>query len=234
MVKENFIKLFELSFKKHWDDMAMTDYITKKDYTYEQVAVEVAKLHLLFKEMKITKDEKIALVGRNTPMWAISFISTVTYGAVVVPILQDFHPDDIQHIVNDSDATLLFITDNIWENVEESSMPNLRAIFSITDFRCLHQASGETIDKTIEKMNSLFAKRYPNGFTKEDVNYYPKDNSEVVEINYTSGSTGFSKGVISSLVCIIQILQVIRIRRKLLHSYRLHTHTVVRSISWLR
>jgi len=195
MVKENFIKLFELSFKKHWDDMAMTDYITKKDYTYEQVAVEVAKLHLLFKEMKITKDEKIALVGRNTPMWAISFISTVTYGAVVVPILQDFHPDDIQHIVNDSDATLLFITDNIWENVEESSMPNLRAIFSITDFRCLHQASGETIDKTIEKMNSLFAKRYPNGFTKEDVNYYPKDNSEVVEINYTSGSTGFSKGV---------------------------------------
>jgi len=175
--------------------MAMTDYVTKRDYTYKQVAEEVAKLHLLYKELNITKDDKIAIVGRNTPMWAISFISVVTYGAVVVPILQDFHPNDIQHIVNDSDAALLFLSDNLWENIEEGKVSKLRAILSITEFRCLYQSSGESIESKVKHLDDLFAKKYPNGFGKEDVKYVEKDNSEVVEINYTSGSTGFSKGV---------------------------------------
>lgn len=195
MIKENFIKLFESSFKENWDSMAMTDYVTKRDYTYKQVAEEVAKLHLLYKELNITKDDKIAIVGRNTPMWAISFISVVTYGAVVVPILQDFHPNDIQHIVNDSDAALLFLSDNLWENMEEGKVSKLRAILSITEFRCLYQSSGESIESKVKHLDDLFAKKYPNGFGKEDVKYVEKDNSEVVEINYTSGSTGFSKGV---------------------------------------
>lgn len=195
MIKENFIKLFESSFKENWDSMAMTDYVTKRDYTYKQVAEEVAKLHLLYKELNITKDDKIAIVGRNTPMWAISFISVVTYGAVVVPILQDFHPNDIQHIVNDSDAALLFLSDNLWENIEEGKVSKLRAILSITEFRCLYQSSGESIESKVKHLDDLFAKKYPNGFGKEDVKYVEKDNSEVVEINYTSGSTGFSKGV---------------------------------------
>lgn len=195
MIKENFIKLFESSFKENWDSMAMSDYVTKRDYTYKQVAEEVAKLHLLYKELNITKDDKIAIVGRNTPMWAISFISVVTYGAVVVPILQDFHPNDIQHIVNDSDAALLFLSDNLWENIEEGKVSKLRAILSITEFRCLYQSSGESIESKVKHLDDLFAKKYPNGFGKEDVKYVEKDNSEVVEINYTSGSTGFSKGV---------------------------------------
>lgn len=176
----------------------MTDYVTKNDYTYKQVAEEVAKLHLLFKQLNIKEGDHISLVGKNTPMWAISFFAIITYGAVAVPILQDFHPDDIQHVVNHSDSTFLFLSDNIWENIEESKVSNLRGIFSITEFRCLYQGPGESIQKTMKQLDSLFAQRYPNGFSKEDVKYAEKDNSEMVVLNYTSGSTGFSKGVMLS------------------------------------
>ena len=198
MEQKNFIKLFESSFKENWDHLAMTDYVTKTDFTYKQVAEEVAKLHLLFKELNVKRGDHISLVGRNTPMWAMSFIAVVTYGAVVVPILQDFHPDDIQHVVNHSDSTFLFLSDNIWENIDESKVSNLRGIFSITEFRCLYQGPGESIQKVMKQLDSLFAARYPNGFSKEDVNYVDKDNSEMVVLNYTSGSTGFSKGVMLS------------------------------------
>lgn len=198
MAYDNFIQLFETSFKENWDHLAMTDYVTKTDYTYKQVAEEVAKLHILFKELNIKEGERISLVGKNTPMWAISFISIVTYGAVVVPILQDFHPDDIQHIVNHSDSSLLFLSDNVWENIEEGKVSDLRGIFSITEFRCLHQGPGESIQKTMKQLDALYAARYPKGLAKEDVVYAKKDNSELVVINYTSGSTGFSKGVMLS------------------------------------
>lgn len=195
MAQENFIKLFEKSFKENWDHLAMTDYVTKTDYTYKQVAEEVAKLHLLFEELNIKPGDHISLVGKNTPMWAMTFIAVMTYGAVIVPILQDFHPDDIQHVVNHSDSTFLFLSDNVWENIDESKVSDLRGIFSITEFRCLYQGPGESIQKVMKQLDALFAARYPNGFSKEDVKYIDKDNSEMVVLNYTSGSTGFSKGV---------------------------------------
>lgn len=195
MANKNFIKLFEESFKENWDHLAMSDYATKTDYTYKQLAEEVAKMHLLFKELGIKEGETISLVGKNTPAWAITFISVVTYGAVIVPILQDFHPDDIQHVVNHSDSSLLFLSDNIWENIDESKVNNLRGIFSYSEFRCLYQGPGETIQKTMKQLDALFAERYPNGLTKEDVVYSNRTNDEMVVLNYTSGSTGFSKGV---------------------------------------
>lgn len=195
MAQENFIKLFEKSFKENWDHLAMTDYVTKTDYTYKQVAEEVAKLHLLFEELNIKPGDHISLVGKNTPMWAMTFIAVMTYGTVIVPILQDFHPDDIQHVVNHSDSTFLFLSDNVWENIDESKVSDLRGIFSITEFRCLYQGPGESIQKVMKQLDALFAARYPNGFSKEDVKYIDKDNSEMVVLNYTSGSTGFSKGV---------------------------------------
>ena len=195
MVSENFIKLFEKSFKENWELPALTEYNTKQTYTYQQVAEEVAKMHILFENLNIKKNDKIALVGRNTPTWAIAFVSVVTYGAVIVPILQDFHPNDIHHIVNHSDSVLFFLSDNVWDTIEEEKIHDLRGIFSLTDFRCLHQKDGETIQKTVKNLSNLFAEKYPNGFTREDVVYADKDNSELAAINYTSGTTGFSKGV---------------------------------------
>jgi len=195
MIKENFIKLFETSFKDNWELDALTDYTTKETFTYGEMAKEIAKMHILFKELNIQRDDKIALVGRNNPSWAIAFCSVVTYGAVIVPILQDFHPNDIHHIVNHSESSLLFLSDNIWDSLEEEKLPDLRGIFSLTDFRCLHQKDGETIQKTMKGLDRLFQKTYPDGFCKEDIKYADKDNSELAELNYTSGTTGFSKGV---------------------------------------
>ena len=201
-----FVEYFENSIIEHWDLKALTNYVSQKEYTYAQVAEEVAKLHLLFRKLNITEEDKIALVGRNTPEWIITFIASVTYGAVIVPILQDFHPHDIQHIINHSDAKLLFLSDNIWENVEEDKLQNIRAVFSITDFRCIHQADGETIQMTMKHLDEEWKESYPQGVTKSDIHYTKKDNSRMCVLNYTSGTTGFSKGVMLSgdnLCCMI-------------------------------
>lgn len=198
MDQNNYVKYFENSFKENWELPALTDYVTKASFTYGEVAEQVAKLHLLFSELGIRKDDKIAIVGNNNHIWAITFFAVETYGAVAVPILKDFHSDDIQHIINHSDSVLLFLSDNIWENIDESKLPNIRGIFSMTDFRCLYQGPGETIQKTIKTLDEKFKEKYPNGFHKEDVSYDEKDNEELVMISYTSGTTGFSKGVMIS------------------------------------
>ena len=195
MIKENFVKLFETSFKDNWELSTLTDYNTKQTFTYGEMAKEIAKMHVLFRELNIQKEDKIALVGKNTPTWAITFCSIITYGAVIVPILQDFHPNDIHHIVNHSNSTLLFLSDNIWDSLEEEKLPDLRGIFSLTDFRCLHQKDGETIQKTMKNLDHLFLETYPSGFHEENIKYADKENTELAVINYTSGTTGFSKGV---------------------------------------
>ena len=109
MVDSNYIKIFENSFKSNWELPAMTDYITKEEFSYEQVAQKIAHLHILFSELNIQRNDKIALVGKNTPMWGITFLAVQTYGAIIVPILQDFHPDDIQHIINSNITFMLRI-----------------------------------------------------------------------------------------------------------------------------
>lgn len=119
MIKENFIKLFETSFKENWELPAYTDYTLGTSMTYGEVALKIEKLHLLFAESKIKPGDKIALIGKNTPHWAITFVATVTYGAVIVPILQDFNPNDVHHIVNHSETVFLFCSDSIWDNLEE-------------------------------------------------------------------------------------------------------------------
>lgn len=191
----SFIQYLEKSFKENWDLDAMTNYVTKQNYTYGQVASEIMKLHVLFKELNITSNDKIALVGRNTPEWAITFLATVTYGAVIVPILQDFHPNDVQHIVNHSESKLLFLSDNQWENLDEKRMSNIRGVFSITDFRCIYQASGESIQMVMKHLQNSFSQLYPNGFSKEDIHFVEKPKDEMIVLNYTSGTTGYSKGV---------------------------------------
>lgn len=193
-----FIEHFERSIKENWDLTAMTNYITKQNYTYKQVGEEIARLHILFKELNISQQDKIALVGRNTPEWAITFLATITYGAVIVPILQDFHPNDIQHIVNHSESKLLFLSDSQWENLTEENLQTIRGVFSITDFRCIYQAPGESIQMTMKHLNTIFEEKYHKGFTKDDVTYPEKDAREMAVLNYTSGTTGFSKGVMLS------------------------------------
>ncbi len=195
MIEENFIKIYEKSFRENWDLPALTDYNTRETFTYGEVAEQIARLHLLFKYCQIRRGDKIALVGRNTPRWCIAFMAAVSYGAIIVPILQDFNANDVQHIVNHSDSVLLFAGDLIWENLEVDKLSQLRATISLVDYTCLDQRDGECITQCLGDMDKLFKKAYPNGFTREDIRFAELANDKVILINYTSGTTGFSKGV---------------------------------------
>ncbi len=195
MIKENLVRLFESSVRENWELPAFTDYIEKETYTYGEVGKEIAKLHLLFETIGLEKGDKVSLIGKNGSRWCTIYIATVTYGAVIVPILQDFNQNDIQHIVNHSDSKLLYISDNLWESVEEEKLPNLRATFSLNDYRCLNEVDGENIQKASKHLCEMFEKKYPDGFSEANVLYATIPNDELVCINYTSGTTGFSKGV---------------------------------------
>lgn len=195
MIKENFIKLYEDSFKYNWDLPALSDYGDTDALLYKDLAKEIARLHILFDKLEIKKSTKIALIGKNTQQWCMVYMATITYGAVVVPILQDFHPDNIHHIVNHSESELLFVSDSIWESLEEGQMSHLTGIFSLSDFSCIYDNSKKHIKSVIRNLDNDMEVKYPKGFSKEDIIYADVDNSEVVLINYTSGTTGFSKGV---------------------------------------
>ena len=137
MIQENFIRLFEDSFRKNWDLPAFSDYGDDITLTYADVAKRVAKLHILFDQCKLKPNDKIALIGRNNSNWAVTYLAAVTYGAIIVPILQDFNPNDVQHITNHSESLLLFTGDNIWENLEEEKLTTVKAVFSLTNFNCI-------------------------------------------------------------------------------------------------
>ncbi|MDR1203069.1 MAG: AMP-binding protein [Tannerellaceae bacterium] len=195
MIKENFIKLYENSFRENWSLPALTDYSKGTTFTFEEVAKEIARIHILFDECQVRQGDKIALTGKDCSRWCIVYMAAVTYGAVIVPILQDFNPNDIHHIINHSDSTFLFVSDRIWDSLEEEKIENVRGVFSLSDFRCLYQRNGESIRILLKELDERMNKKYPNGFTKTDINYADIDNDQVVLINYTSGTTGFSKGV---------------------------------------
>ncbi|QIK55999.1 long-chain fatty acid--CoA ligase [Dysgonomonas sp. HDW5A] len=195
MIKENFIKLYEDSFKYNWDLPALSDYGDSNTLLYKDLAREIARLHILFDKLEIKKGTKIALIGKNTRQWCIAYMATITYGAVIVPILQDFHPDNVHHIVNHSESELLFVNDSVWEGLEEGQMSHLTGIFTLSDFSCIYDNSKKHIKSIIQNLDNEMTCKYPNGFTKDDIVYASVDNSEMVLINYTSGTTGFSKGV---------------------------------------
>ena len=197
--EENLIKIYENSFRANWDLEAVSDYGTSITLTYGQIAERIARLHLLFKHCGIQEGNRIAVMGKNNSNWVITYLATVTYGAVIVPILQDFKANDAIHIVNHSESKLLFITDLIWENIDAEQVPDLQAVLSLNtmDLIISRLAKKQAVDKmTIEE---LFAEKYPNGFGKEDVKYVERSNAELASINYTSGTTGFSKGVMTPM-----------------------------------
>lgn len=197
MIQQNFIQLYEKSFSQHWDLSALSDY-NRKTYSYGEVAQQVARLHLIYDALGIKKGEKIAVFGKNSSHWCIAFMSVITYGGVVVPILSDFSPGDARTIIDHSDSIMLLVDTSIMGTLAEGELGKLRAILSLDDFGILSSKPSAKFKGAVEKLDALFEKKYPGGFTREHIAYAEVDNSEVVEINYTSGTTGFSKGVVLS------------------------------------
>ena len=261
MLKENFVRMFEDAMRLYWDRPSMSDYGQTKIYTFGEVAAQVERLHVLFKQCGVEKQDKIALIGRNSSNWAMTYIACITYGAIVVPILQDFKPGDVTHIINHSESKLLFSGDAIWENLDLHAMPDVKAVFSLTNFAPLAiqerklsekeqkeamknakelqkaaekeweaaesaakkaaKKAGEKYDKKKyepadlvvsdvmpvldskelqpARIEELFQEKYNHDFYRDRVRYDWRDNSEIASINYTSGTTGFSKGVVTPL-----------------------------------
>lgn len=194
-MKENTIKIFEQSFRNNWELPALSDYNTKQTLTYGDFAEQIARLHLIYKECGIKPGDRVAVIGKNTPSWVIVFVGTITYGAVIVPILQEFNPKDAQHIINHSEAELLFTSNAIWESFDFDNMRYVRAAVSLDNDKVLAQKEGESMEAALENIDQLMQATYPKGFSAACINYIERDNSELMEINYTSGTTGFSKGV---------------------------------------
>ena len=195
MLEANLIKMYEQSFRDNREMSAVTDYFSGETYSYYGFAKEIAKLHILFDKAEIKQGDKIALVGRNTPRWCAVYIATITYGAVIVPIMQTFTPADIAHIVNHSGSRLLFLTDSFWDGLDEDAMPDVECVFSITDYHALYERNGKTLTKFVNAMTEHYRKRYPNGFTVNDIKYADVPNDALMVLSYTSGTTGYSKGV---------------------------------------
>ncbi len=195
MIEQRFIQIYQDSFRNNWELPALTDYSTKNTLSYKGLSVEIAKLHIFLEECGIQKGDKVALVGKNTPEWCTVFIGVITYGATLVPILQEFNPHDMHHILNHSESKLCFSSNHIWEHLEMERLPNIRAAISLDNGSLLAQQDEENIDSILTSLNDKFNAKYPNGFSKEDVVYANNGNDELALINYTSGTTGFSKGV---------------------------------------
>lgn len=195
MVVENFIKIYERSFIENWDLPALTDYVSKRTLSYADMATTIAKIHTLFDSLGFRPGVKIALCGKDSINWVLVYMATVTYGGVIVPILSDFNPVDITHIVNHSEAELFLVSPHIWEQIEPDTLLNVKGVIAIDDMQVLHEASGSEVTHARRLLSRRFRRLYPEGYTSEDIRYPLRDNDEVVEINYTSGTTGFSKGV---------------------------------------
>lgn len=192
MIQQNFIKIYEESFKTNWELPALSNYKDRETLSYGQLAEKIARMHILFAELGIKKGDKIALIGKNHSAWSVIFLATFTYGAVVVPILHEFNPESMEHIIAHSESKCVFINENIWEKLEQSNIK--LPVFSLPSFNPL-QSGDEKTGELAGQLDTLFDGKYPNGFGREDIAYADVGNDEVICLNYTSGTTGFSKGV---------------------------------------
>lgn len=192
-IQDSFIQLVEESIRANWDRDALTDY-KGATLQYKDVARKIEKMHILFEHAGIKKGDKIALCGRNSANWTATFLGVVTYGAVAVPILHEFKADNVHHIVNHSEARMLFVGDQVWEMFNEAAMPNLEGIIELKNFDLVVSRS-EKLTYAREHLNEEFGKKYPCRFRAEQVSYRREEPEELAVINYTSGTTGYSKGV---------------------------------------
>lgn len=186
-------KIFENSLRNNWDRPALSNY-QGVTLHYRDVARRIAKLHIMYEHCGLEKGDKVAICSRNQANWGVSFLSVLTYGAVPVPILHEFKAGNVHHLVNHSEAKILFVDDVVWEGLTETEMPNLQAVVQINNFQLLYYRT-DAIKEVREHLNELFGKKYPMNFTPESMDFYEDSADELALINYTSGTSGFSKGV---------------------------------------
>jgi long-chain acyl-CoA synthetase len=192
MIRERLIGYIEQSIRQNWDIEALSNY-TEKGYSYKEIAEKILKLHLFYKDIGINEGDKIALVGRNSAYWCVVYLATVTYGAVIVPILPDFKPEDLSNLINHSDARFLFVDDKIYETLDIAKLPEITGVISLEDFSMI--TSGNTLMKeAYSALEEKYAKAYPN-LNQEDIKFSDIPNDKLAVISYTGGTTGFSKGV---------------------------------------
>jgi len=192
MIKERLIGYIEQSIRQNWEIEALSNY-REKGYSYKEIAENILRMHLLFKGSGINAGDKIALVGRNSANWCITYLSAVTYGAVIVPILPDFKPDDLTNIIVHSDSKLLYVDDKIYEQLDLTKMPEIAGVLSLDDFRLI-KAVNQAVEDCFASLNENYSRLYPV-LKEEDVKFSDISNDNLAVISYTSGTTGFSKGV---------------------------------------
>ena len=198
-------KLYQEAFKKNWDRPAISNYHGETLH-YKDVARRMEKLHIMFEECGLQKGDKVAICSRNQANWAVTFLAIMTYGAVPVPLLHEFKSANIHHLVNHSEAKILFVDDVIWEGLTETEMPDLHAIIQVNTFKILFAADEKIVDAKTH-LNELFGRKYPEAFTPDCLDYYEDSEEELAVINYTSGTSGFSKGVMIPYRAILSNLQ---------------------------
>ena len=186
-------KILQDSFKRNWDRPALSNY-QGVTLSYRDVARRIAKLHIAFEQCGLAKGDKVAMCSRNQANWGVCFLSTLTYGAVAVPILHEFKPDSIHNLVNHSEAKVLFVDEVIWEGLSPEQMPDLYVVVQINTFKFLY-VKEDKLGQVREHLNESFGRKYPDNFGPDDLDYYEDSSEELAVINYTSGTSGFSKGV---------------------------------------
>ncbi|MDE5419913.1 AMP-binding protein [Labilibaculum sp. DW002] len=203
MIQNKLIRSIEESIQNNWEHTAFTNY-QKDSITFKGVAEKIQWIHLLYEELNIKKGDKIALIGRNLNNWAVTYLATITYGATIVPILPDFNSGDIHHIINHSEASLLFSTENLFNKIDDSKIKKLKGIISLGDFEILC-ACNEKLEKAVKKADEKASK---TTLDKDQLDYADPKNSDIAVLSYTSGTSGFSKGVMLSYRCLYSNVQI--------------------------
>jgi long-chain acyl-CoA synthetase len=194
MMKENLTGFIQGSIRKNRNITAFADY-KGESLKYSDVAERIIKLHAIFDACDLKAGDKVALLGKNSANWGVSYLATITFGAVIVPILPDFKPNDVHHIVNHSDSVLLIAADYLFEELDETAMPEIRCALSLNNFSVISKQKPDAVMQVIKSMDDQFNKRYPDGLKPEDIEFELVPNKELAVISYTSGTTGFTKGV---------------------------------------
>ncbi|MDE5941271.1 MAG: AMP-binding protein [Muribaculaceae bacterium] len=195
---DSLLTIYQQSFRNNWDLPALTEYGSDEVLSYGEMARRIARFHLFFSQIGLKKGDKVALIGKNSATWVMCFMATITYGATIVPILSDFNARDAQHIINHSGAGVLFVSQQIWETYDFEQMPALKAVISLETRQVLaerNEQGKQPVERIIRNLSRRFRSLYKAGFNPSDVVYPDVDKEDVAVINYTSGTTGFSKGV---------------------------------------